>query len=204
MNYWLLILLPATTAFAGWLTIRVAIKMLFHPRQPKNILGFRVQGIYPKQQKQIAVKLGNFISQGSLFDTLEQKINNPGNLEKIMPLVENHIDDFLRNRLSAEMPMISMFIGDKTIAKLKEAFLKEIQLLFPQVMKEYAAGLRKEIKPAELIEKYLADIPAEKMEKKFLQTLSKELRLATIAGALIGLIIGLFQLAILLLITSYT
>ena len=45
------------SAFTGWITTWVAIKMLFHPRNPIKILGFTVQGIFPKNQRLIAQKL---------------------------------------------------------------------------------------------------------------------------------------------------
>ena len=61
MNYWLLII-PVISAFIGWITNWVAIKMLFHPRNPINILGIQVQGIFPKRQQQFAEKLGKIIS----------------------------------------------------------------------------------------------------------------------------------------------
>jgi len=36
----------------------VAIKMLFHPREPRKFLGITFQGIFPKRQQQFAEKLG--------------------------------------------------------------------------------------------------------------------------------------------------
>ena len=38
MNFWL-ILIPFISAFIGWFTNWIAIKMLFHPKEPKKILG---------------------------------------------------------------------------------------------------------------------------------------------------------------------
>ena len=108
MNYWLL-LIPLISAFIGWVTNWVAIKMLFHPRNPVTILGMKVQGIFPKRQQQFAEKLGKLVSRELLsFDEIETKITNPDNLKKVMPTVEAHIDHFLRVKLGETMPMISM------------------------------------------------------------------------------------------------
>ncbi len=197
MNYWLLILIPLISAFIGWITNWVAIKMLFHPREPKKILGITFQGIFPKRQKQFAEKLGKLVSAEFLsFDDIEQKISNPENLKMIMPMVENHIDDFLRNRLSNEMPVISMFIGNKTIEKLKEAFMKEIELLFPQVMKQYAAKLKDELDLEHIVIKKVAAFSSDKLEEVLYQIMSKEFRFVEIIGAVIGFIIGLVQVII--------
>jgi uncharacterized membrane protein YheB (UPF0754 family) len=201
MNYWLLILIPLISAFIGWVTNWVAIKMLFHPRQPKKILGVTFHGIFPKRQKQFAEKLGKLVSAEFLsFDDIEQKISNPDNLKKIMPMIENHVDDFLRNKLGNEMPVISMFIGDKTINKLKESFMKEIEILFPLVMKKYAANLKDELDLEKIVIEKVSGFSSDKLEEVLQQIMSKEFRFVEIIGGVIGLIIGLIQV----LITHFT
>jgi len=201
MNYWLL-LIPVISAFIGWVTNWIAIKMLFHPREPRRILGIRFQGIFPKRQQQFAEKLGRLVSSEFLsFEDIEQKISNPENLKKIMPLVENHVDDFLRHKLSDQMPVISMFIGDKTIGKLKESFMKEIEVLFPVVMKQYAANLKTELDLEQIVIKKVAGFSSDKLEEILYQIMSKEFRFVEIIGAVIGFLIGAVQVVITLLTT---
>ncbi|MBK9568988.1 MAG: DUF445 family protein [Chitinophagaceae bacterium] len=201
MNYWIF-LIPLISAFIGWVTNWVAIKMLFHPRQPKKIIGITFQGIFPKRQQQFAEKLGKLVSAEFLsFDDIEQKISDPDNLKKIMPMIENHIDDFLRNRLSSEMPVISMFIGDKTIHKLKESFMKEIELLFPVVMKQYATNLKNELDLEQIVITKVSGFSSDKLEEVLNQIMSKEFRFVEIIGAVIGFIIGFVQVIITLLTT---
>lgn len=196
MNYWLIII-PIISAFIGWVTNWVAIKMLFHPREPKKILGIRFQGIFPKRQQQFAEKLGRIISNEFLsYADIEQKISNPDNLKKIMPMIEQHVDDFLRNRMSDEMPVISMFIGDKTIGKLKSAFMREIELLFPVVMKQYAGNLRTELDLEHIVVQKVSGFSSDKLEEILYQIMSKEFRFVEIIGGVIGFIIGLTQVAI--------
>ncbi|HWR32940.1 MAG TPA: DUF445 family protein [Chitinophagaceae bacterium] len=196
MNYWLL-LIPVISAFIGWVTNWVAIKMLFHPREPKKILGITFQGIFPKRQQQFAEKLGKIISNEFLsFTDIEQKISNPENLKKIMPMIEQHIDDFLRNKMNDEMPVISMFIGDKTISKLKSAFMREIELLFPEVMKYYAGNLRTELDIEHIVIQKVSGFSSDKLEEILYQIMSKEFRFVEIIGAFIGFIIGMVQVII--------
>ncbi|MFN5931887.1 MAG: DUF445 domain-containing protein, partial [Sphingobacteriales bacterium] len=87
------ILIPLISAFIGYFTNWIAIKMLFHPKLPIRVLGITVQGIFPKRQKQFAEKLGSLISNEFLsFQDIEQKIANPSNLKKVLPEVEKHVD----------------------------------------------------------------------------------------------------------------
>lgn len=196
MNYWLLII-PVISAFIGWVTNWVAIKMLFHPREPKKILGITFHGIFPKRQQIFAEKLGKLVSAEFLsFDDIEQKISNPDNLQKIMPLIEEHMDDFLRHRLKDEMPVISMFIGDKTITNMKGMFMKEIQSLLPVVMKKYASNLKEELDLEQIVTQKVAAFSSDKLEEVLYQIMSKEFRFVEIIGAVIGFIIGALQVLI--------
>lgn len=203
MSIWIIIFVPLISAFIGWVTNWVAIKMLFHPREPKKILGFTFHGIFPKRQKQFALKLGNLVSSEFLsFDDIESKISNPENLKKIMPFIEEHIDDFLKNKLSEEMPVISMFIGDKTIHKLKSALMKEIETLFPEIMRKYAGNLKTELDLEQIVIQKVSSFSSDKLEDTLYQIMSKEFRFVEIIGGVIGLIIGLLQVLLTFLTTK--
>ena len=193
MNYWLLLVIPLSSAAIGWLTIRIAIYFLFHPRKPRKLAGIVFQGIFPKRREEFAIKLGKTVKDNFSLGSLEEKISNPENIQRLLPLIEDHIDDFLRNRLGKEMPMIAMFIGDKTIGKLKAAFLKEIELLFPQVMKQYASNLATEFDIELLVIEKFNAFPADDLEKLVYTGMKKELKLARVSGALIGFLVGLAQ-----------
>ena len=142
----LIYLIPFISAFIGYFTNWIAIKMLFHPRKPVNLLGLTIQGIFPKRQTQFAQKLGIMVASELLhFDEIADKLKDPEQLRAISPTIENHIDSFLRIRLKEKIPVVSMFIGDSTIEKLKEGMMEEINTLLPQVIGEYTDGLKAKI-----------------------------------------------------------
>jgi uncharacterized membrane protein YheB (UPF0754 family) len=196
MNYWLL-LIPAISAFIGWVTNLVAIKMLFHPRNPIRILGFTVQGIFPKRQKQFAEKLGKMVSEELLsFAEIEAQLTASDNLSKLTPLIEEHLDHFLRNKLSSEMPVISAFIGEKTIVKLKAVFLEELNTLFPTLMKQYARHLEEDLDLEKIVVDKVSNFSSDKLEEVLFQIMAKEFRFVEILGAVLGFLIGILQVAI--------
>ncbi|MBI2730856.1 MAG: DUF445 family protein [Sphingobacteriales bacterium] len=199
MNFWLF-LTPVISAFTGWVTTWIAIKMLFHPRKPVNIFGFTIQGIFPKNQQEIAVKLGQVVSRELLsFEEIEQKITSSDNLEKLKPEIEAHIDNFLRHKLKDVFPMLSMFIGEKTINQLKEAFLMELQNLFPVLMKSYMNKLQHDLDLEKIVVEKVANFSTEKLEDILDQITKKEFKFLEIIGGLFGLLIGLIQVCITLL-----
>jgi uncharacterized membrane protein YheB (UPF0754 family) len=196
MNYWLL-LIPVISAFIGWITNWIAIKMLFHPRSPKKILGITFHGTFPKRQHQFAAKLGKLVGTELLsFADIEKKISDPANLSGVMPMIDTHVDDFLKKRLSAEMPMVSMFIGEKTITNLKKIFMQEIATLFPEVMKQFAGNLKSELDLEHIVSSKVAAFSSDKLEDILYQIMARELRFVELIGAVIGFIIGVVQVLI--------
>ena len=199
MNYWL-VLIPIISAFIGWFTNWIAIKMLFHPKQPITILGITIQGIFPKRQEQFAVKLGKLVSEQLLsFNDIEQKLTNTANLQKMMPQVEQHIDYFLREKLSETMPMISMFIGDKTIEKLKATLTAELERLFPSLIKNYTSSLKNELDLEQIVTEKVKNFSSDQLEAILYQVMSREFKFVEIIGGVLGFLIGLLQIAITLL-----
>ena len=196
MNWWLLSI-PIISGFIGWVTNWVAIKMLFHPRNPVNVLGMTIHGIFPKRQKQFAEKLGKLVSNELLsFSEIEQKIINPSNLKKMMPLVEAHVDDFLRHKLKDVFPVISMFIGDKTINELKGFFMTELEALFPILMQRYMKNLQEELDLEQIVIEKVSGFSSDKLEEILMGIMSKEFRFVEILGGVLGFLIGLIQVAI--------
>ena len=193
---WWFYTIPFISAFIHWLTIWMALKLLFHPRHPKKILGFTLHGVFPKRQQQIAESLGRIVGQELLsFGDIEQAITHPDNVRRILPLAEEHIDHFLRVRLKEQMPMISMFIGEKTIGQLKTTFMNELEQLFPIIMKSYASNLRHDLDLERIVVEKIAGFSAVRLESLLNEFLTKEFRFVEIIGAALGFLIGLLQIA---------
>lgn len=182
------------SAFTGWITTWIAIKMLFHPRKPLKCMGMTVQGIFPKNQRLIAEKLGQVVSKELLsFSEIEQKVTSPENLEKLKPEIEAHIDVFLNEKIKEVFPMLSMFIGEKTIAQLKAAFLSELENLFPVLMKGYMAKLQHDLDLEKIVTEKVAGFSSEKLEDILQQITKKEFQFLEVIGGVFGFLIGLIQ-----------
>lgn len=196
----LLILIPIISAFIGWFTNWVAIKMLFHPKEPINILGMKIQGIFPKRQQQFAQKLGVLVATELIhFDEIAAKLKDPEQLQALNPTIEAHIDTFLRVRLKEKIPVVAMFIGDNTINKLKDGMMDEINVLLPDVIDRYTQGLGEKIDIEQMVTEKVAAFSSDKLEGILNSIMKKEFRFVEILGGVLGFIIGLLQVALTLL-----
>jgi len=179
----------------------MALKLLFHPREPRKILGLTIQGVFPKRKEQIASNLGRIVGQELLsFHDIESTISNPGNTKMILPLIENHIDDFLKKRLKTAMPILSIFISEKTIRELKSVFMNELEGLFPVIMKSYAAKFRDQLDLEKIVVEKITNFSSDRLESMLNQILTKEFRFVEWIGAALGFLIGWLQILLTLLI----
>jgi uncharacterized membrane protein YheB (UPF0754 family) len=189
--------IPVFSAFFHWLTIRLALKLLFHPKQPVNILGYKLQGVFPKRQKQFAASLGQLVSQELLsFDDIAGKVTNPENIKAVLPIVETKIEHFLRHKLSDAMPVIAMFIGDKTIDKVKKVFMEEIEQLFPEMMQQYMTKLQSDLDLEKIVVDKVNGFSTDKLEEILQKIMNKEFQFVEIIGGFLGLLIGIVQVVI--------
>ncbi|MBO9596105.1 MAG: hypothetical protein J7599_24595 [Niabella sp.] len=178
MSYCLLLLLPVS-ALAGWLLHVIAGN-------------YFLNRYLPEQDAQLAVKAGQWA--GALVNqslNIEEKISDPALIEKAMPAIEQHIDDFLNVKLKEEIPMLAMFIGNKTTDKVKEVFINQLKLLFPQVMLQITENLKAELDAEQIVVRQLKNNPVSALVKK---QASLQIRQYRNAGLLFGLVIGLVNL----------
>ncbi|HLO71166.1 MAG TPA: DUF445 family protein [Flavipsychrobacter sp.] len=191
----MLYLIPFISAFIGWFTNWIAIKMLFHPKNPVKVLGMTIQGIFPKRQQQFAQKLGVLVATELLhFNDIASKLKDPKQLESVTPYIEEHIDTFLRIKLQEKLPVVSMFIGDSTIGKLKEGMMEEINGLLPEVIGKYADNLSQKMDIEKMVTDKVANFSSDKLEEILTAIMSKEFRFVEIIGGVLGFIIGLIQI----------
>lgn len=196
MTAWQL-LIPLISAFIGWFTNWIAIKMLFHPKEPKKLLGITFHGIFPKRQKQFALNLGKLVSSELLsFNEIEQKITSTDNLNKLMPFIESKIDVFLRVKLGEAFPMIAMFIGENTIQQLKGIFLKELNEIFPELITHHMKQLESQLDLENIVAEKVSGFSSDKLESILNEIMSREFRFVEIIGGILGFVIGLVQVFI--------
>ena len=135
--------LPFIAALVGWFTNYIAVKMLFHPKQPMNILGvYTLQGIFPKNQQQVAEKIGKMVAEELLSSNdLKEKLNNPENILSIKELVEAKIDYYLNVTFPKNYPITAALVGDKRRTKFKDTVMEEVDESVPAMIDSYMANI---------------------------------------------------------------
>ncbi len=133
-------------------------------------------------------------------ENLQSLLSAPGNFESIRPLAEAHVDEFLNHKLGKEMPVIGMFIGEKTIAQLKAIFMKELEEIFPLVINKYLGNLSGELQQQAFVSRQLALLTDAHLRVAMANSLKKYLNILPFGGMLMGIVTGALQLLILFLL----
>lgn len=191
---------PLVAAFIGWFTTWIAIYMLFHPRNPKRFLGITIQGVFPKRQRLVAEKLGSVVASELIhFNEIATLLKDPVALGELTPTIEKHLDNFLHVKLKEKMPVISMFVGEGTLSKIKEGMLEEINQLLPELIHKYTDTLSEKIDIEKMVTEKVANYSSDKLEEILQSVMKKEFAFLEIIAAILGLLIGLIQMGLSLL-----
>ena len=188
---------PLISSFIGWVTTWLAIKMLFHPRNPIRILGITVQGVFPKRQRQVAQELGRIVAKELLhFDEIAGQLKDPAMLSGLTPTVEKHLDNFLQVKLKEKLPIIAMFVSNDMLQQIKAGMLEEIALLLPEIIHQYTDSLSRKIDIEKMVTDKVSGFSSDKLEQILGAVMKKEFWFLEIVAAVLGLLIGLVQMGL--------
>ena len=169
--------------------------MLFHPREPKKFLFITFQGIFPKRQQQFAEKLGQLVSKELIsFEDIKSKLNNPAMIDKAMPHINQRLDEFLKTKLSEHIPLISMFIGNDKIEKIKGSISDELRASLPIMIENVSIEMQKELDIEKIVTDKVSAFSSDKLEEILNAIMKKEFVFVEIIGGVLGFLIGIFQI----------
>ncbi|MBE8539274.1 DUF445 family protein [Geoglobus acetivorans] len=171
---------PLLGAFIGYLTNVVAVKLLFHPKKPIRILGFRIQGLIPAKSEEFAHRI---------IDVFEEYVGR----EEFRELIEEAIEKTIReSRLfrilsnSAVIAILERYGVVDRISDQIEDLLSKTQVMASKVIVE-------NIDFRKFLERKIAEFSEEEAEYVFKKLAKNEMRFIEISGAILGFLIGLVQ-----------
>jgi hypothetical protein len=192
MNY-LFLLLPVVSiagcVFLVWLILRIGLARLKAGNKTGN-------SAIPES---LRLKIADaaviwFSPDGDNSSKLVSGLSDPALFERVRPVIEEQMDDFLRNRLKEQMPMIGMFIGDKTIETLKPIFIGEIQRMFPLVTSQIAGGITNNLDVRKIVSAELEKVSHSQLQDFISPIIRPAVSKAYIMAFLTGLMISIVQL----------
>lgn len=195
--HWILFLLPFIAALIGWMTNYIAVKMLFHPKEPKKFIGITFQGVFPKRQHALAEKLGQLVAD-ELFSIsdVSAKIKEFATSDEAMNEVGKRIEMTIRNKLVQAFPMLAMFLSDEMVEKVTGLFKNELKDFLSATSQGMGEKLEENLNVKEMVKERVNAFSSEKLEELLNQLMKKEFKFIELVGAILGFFIGCIQLGI--------
>jgi len=194
-----LILTPFITAAIGWFTNWVAIQMLFHPREPMRIFLWRWQGLIPRRQEQLAAEAAEIIEREIMQ---QHMIVHEIRKIELGPYLEEAAHKVVWERIGPQLkaiPLLGGFINEGTLAKFEVIAAASMKEEAGPLMEKVATQFEATVNLKQLIEDNIAAFDLERLEAIVNEVAQREFRTIERLGAVLGFLIGCFQLLILLL-----
>ena len=187
------IVLPLVGALIGWVTNYIAIRLLFRPLAPIGVpfLNLAFQGLIPKRRSQIADKVGHVVAE-QLFsmDELSQRLD--------MPVLQKEVDklarDVVRRWCSSKIVLLPGSVRQYCSNYLSDTVAEELAAHFPDMAKTLLSRMREQVDVHQVVAEKINNLALEQVEELVLDVARRELKQIERLGAVLGFIIGLFQL----------
>jgi uncharacterized membrane protein YheB (UPF0754 family) len=194
-SFWILIvLIPFISALIGWMTNYIAIRSLFRPLKMHKFGIFSIHGLIPKRKKAIARNIASVVEEylfnhNDIFAELEKPSNIKKIKKKILPI--------LLERILERIPSMFKSFAEPLIEGVLE---KEFDKIILNISSEISNHAFETIDIKGIIEKKILDYDTIELEKMVYKVGKKELRHIEMLGAVIGFLIGCFQVFLMLLL----
>lgn len=196
MNIYIqLILIPLIAGTIGWVTNKIAVLMLFHPKKPITFLGFTIQGIFPKRQLDIAERIGEMVAENLLsHHDIKQRIFTEDNIEIVKEAIIVKLEKYLEYDLKEQYPIVStLFVGSKARVRIKEKVLSELDQTIIDLQDNFEDYLSKKVNIKEMVVEKIAGLDSDEVNDLMTTVMKNELQFIEWVGAILGFIIGLVQ-----------
>lgn len=188
------VLLVLIGGLIGWVTNKVAIKMLFRPVNPYKILGITFQGVFPKRKDQMAISLANIIEEELLSkEVIMDQLLGDDKLDSIKGKFKEIIVEKL---VEVILPMVAMMLGGDARKFITKYIDSHGDKLFDQIMDEFRLVGMDSLDIKDIVKQRIDSLDFIAFEKIIFGLMSKELRFVEIIGLFLGAFIGVIQYAI--------
>lgn len=193
-----LVIMVVIGGLIGYLTNRIAIKMLFRPVNPVKILFFTIQGVFPKRKDQMAISLADTIEKELLSkEVIMDKILNEEKISELKIMIKESLVSRVGDVIP---PMVKMFMGSNPDEFVKKIIDKEGDNILDGLIEDIKNKGLEDLNVREIVKDRIDELDFIEFEKIIFGLMSKELRFVEVIGLFLGMIIGLLQFFITYLI----
>lgn len=193
--------LPIVGALLGWLTNWVAVKMLFRPRRPVQLLWWKLQGLIPSRKKALAVNVAAAIDEQLISSTdFSSALRDKRIMKSVRKAIMDYMKDAIDNELRPAVELIPLMKSTSWLDKLANMVTSQLMHMMPDIAGQLGDKLKDTIDFKSLIAEKIDQFTDDELEEVVMSIASRELRSIEYWGLLIGGVVGGLQWLLLTLV----
>jgi uncharacterized membrane protein YheB (UPF0754 family) len=185
---------PFVGALIGWLTNFLAIKMLFRPRQPRVVLGLLVQGVIPRRQRDLALKIGEVVEEELLkSEDILGAIDTEEVRAHLTVVIGTRLDRFLREKVFRGEFLYEKILSREAVQRVKRGLIAELVNLFPLEVEAAINQLVGKVNIRKIVADRVEQFDFDRLERIVYRVARTELFWVEISGGILGFLVGVLQ-----------
>lgn len=192
-----LLLLPMILAGAhGWFTNWLAVKLLLKPVRPIHILGFRIQGLLPRRQADLAERISEaiareFLKEEDILVFLKRVDPAAAMRQLVLDKWEEKVGEIL-----GSMPLIGMFVTPDKLTRVRDKVADVFSTEAEKYTELLVKSLESKIDLRDTIRRNILAFDVQRLNDIIEEIGYKELNEIAIIGLVLGVAIGVVQAAV--------
>jgi uncharacterized membrane protein YheB (UPF0754 family) len=201
-NPWVM---PIFGLFTGWFTDWLALKMIFHPMEPKKYFGFITwQGLFLKRRKEVAADYGALIAQEILTPANITRAVLEGPLsDKLFALVERHVMKTLDSHAGMAKPLLLMTVGTENYIQIKQESVKKVIEHMPYALKSVEKYAEDAMDIRNTMVTKMQQLTPHEFERLLRPAFQQDEWILITVGAVLGFLVGELQVQLILPMVKY-
>lgn len=186
------IVMPLVGAAIGYLTNRLAVKMIFRPLEPRRVLGITVHGLIARRQSEIASSIGRVV--GDHLVRHEDLVAAVGQLD-VEQLVDRAIERGMSRKVEElrKVPLLGGLLTEGRVKDLRQRIVRSVVRDSQGLVEEFERAVEEGLDVRGIVTRKVAEFPVERLEALILEVASRELRAIELLGGALGFAVGLAQ-----------
>ena len=194
-------ILPSCGLIEGYLTNVFALKLIFEPLEPINILGiYKFHGLFLKRQKEVAREYAKVITEKILPTEAmtEYLVRGPASNKLALIInreVNNLVDEVVEDMAGASRPIFTLVVGKRMdIAKniIMFHFMRELPIIVKQTEEYAETALNLENTLAER----MGNLSFKEFEEFLRPVFQEDEWILILVGAVLGMVAGILQFVV--------
>ena len=188
------IVLPAFGLFVGYFTDWLALKLLFHPREPRKILGVTFHGLFLKRQAEVTEDYSAILAEEILTprNVFEALLTGPYS-DMLFQLVQKHVRLVVDEQAGRARPLVALAVGSRQYEDLKKRVAEKLMDELPTTLEHATAYTEEAINIRQTVKDKMSQMTSPQFEMLLRPAFQADEWILVTVGAALGFLVGLSQ-----------